>query len=74
MGVVNSLQVLPVHLASDLAPGLQGLKEGNADATWVFMGWEGVQAQREGVELRAFSLDDYKAHYSATLLLCTGDW
>lgn len=30
------------------------LAQGEADATWVFMGWEGVEAQRRGVELNAF--------------------
>jgi NMT1/THI5 like len=39
---------------------MKGLMEGKADATWVFMGWEGVLARAEGVELNAFSLDDYK--------------
>lgn len=28
--------------------------QGEADATWVFMGWEGVEAKRKGVELNAF--------------------
>lgn len=28
--------------------------QGEADATWVFMGWEGVEARRKGVELNAF--------------------
>ena len=32
------------------------LQEGKADATWVFMGWEGVEARLKGVELNAFHL------------------
>ena len=30
------------------------LLEGRADATWVFMGWEGVEAEIRGVQLNAF--------------------
>jgi ABC-type nitrate/sulfonate/bicarbonate transport system substrate-binding protein len=30
-----------------------------ADFVWIYMGWEGIQAKREGVELNAFMLNDY---------------
>ena len=30
------------------------LLEGNFDATWVFMGWEGVEAEIRGVQLNVF--------------------
>ncbi len=43
---------LPCHHAIS-CPHLLPL-QGEADATWVFMGWEGVEAQRKGVELNAF--------------------
>ena len=36
-----------------------GLLSGETDATWVFMGWEGVLAKAKGVELNAFALDDF---------------
>lgn len=36
------------------------LLTGKADATWVFMAWEGVMAKLGGVELNVFQLDDYK--------------
>jgi NitT/TauT family transport system substrate-binding protein len=42
------------------------LLEGVADATWVFMPWEGVQAERDGVGLNAFALDDYGVPYGYT--------
>ena len=32
----------------------QRLLEGNFDATWVFMGWEGVEAEIKGVQLNVF--------------------
>jgi ABC-type nitrate/sulfonate/bicarbonate transport system substrate-binding protein len=34
-----------------------------ADATWVFMGWEGVEAKLKGVELNVFKLGDYGIPY-----------
>ncbi|MEO5953461.1 MAG: ABC transporter substrate-binding protein [Chloroflexia bacterium] len=30
-----------------------------ADFVWIYMGWEGIQAKREGVELNTFMLNDY---------------
>jgi NitT/TauT family transport system substrate-binding protein len=42
------------------------LLEGTADATWVFMPWEGLLAERDGVELDAFRLDDYGVPYGYT--------
>lgn len=32
---------------------------GEADATWIFQGWEGVQASRTGIPLTSFSLPSY---------------
>jgi len=37
--------------------------EGKADATWVFMGWEGVEAKMKGLELNTFYLQDYGIPY-----------
>ena len=45
------------------------LVDGTADATWVFMPWEGVQAERDGIELNAFSLDEYGVPYGYTPVL-----
>ncbi|MFW6347136.1 MAG: ABC transporter substrate-binding protein [Cyclonatronaceae bacterium] len=45
------------------------LKKGEADATWVFMPWEGVQAQMSGIELNVFALEDYGIPYGYTPLL-----
>jgi len=36
---------------------------GKADATWVFMGWEGVIAARAGVELNSFYPQDFGVPY-----------
>lgn len=48
----------------DTSMGMLGiwktLLAGKADATWVFMAWEGVMAKQGGVELNVFQLDDYK--------------
>ena len=40
------------------------LVEGKFDATWVFMQWEGVEAQLKGVELNAFPVCDYGVPYA----------
>jgi len=45
------------------------LLEGDADATWVFMPWEGVMADRDGIGLNAFYLDEYDVPYGYTPLL-----
>lgn len=45
------------------------LKGGDAKSTWVFMGWEGVEAQRKGVELNAFYLDQFGIPYGPSPLL-----
>ena len=42
------------------------LLEGEADATWVFMPWEGLLAERDGVSLTPFYLDDYDVPYGYT--------
>lgn len=40
------------------------LLEGEADATWVFLNWEGVEAEESGVDLNYFKLNDYQIPYS----------
>ncbi len=45
--------------------------QGKADATWVFMGWEGIDAKRKGIELNAFSLEDFKIPYGYSPVLVT---
>lgn len=38
---------------------LQALKDKTIDFAWVFKGWEGIQAEREGLQLTTFNLTDY---------------
>lgn len=45
------------------------LKSGEADATWVFMPWEGVEARHNGIALNAFRMDDFGIPYGYTPLL-----
>jgi len=45
------------------------LLSGEADATWVFVPWEGVQAERDGIDLHTFGLDDYGVPYGYTPVL-----
>lgn len=39
------------------------LLNGSFDATWVFMGWEGVEAKLQGIELNSFLMQDYGVPY-----------
>ena len=39
------------------------LLAGNADATWIFTNWEGVEAEMAGVELNTFRLADFGIPY-----------
>mmetsp|Transcript_45891 Transcript_45891/g.93657 ORF Transcript_45891/g.93657 Transcript_45891/m.93657 type:complete len:215 (-) Transcript_45891:200-844(-) len=45
------------------------LLKGEADATWVFMGWEGIEAELKGVKLNAFGLEQYQIPYGYSPLL-----
>ncbi len=45
------------------------LLAGDADATWIFDPWEGVQADREGVALNRFTLADYGIPYGYSPVL-----
>lgn len=39
------------------------VKKGDLDATWVFMPWEGVEAEMEGVKLNVFRAGDFEIPY-----------
>lgn len=39
--------------------GFDALLAGRADFVWIFEGWQGVQAQREGIDLTLFNFNDY---------------
>jgi len=45
------------------------LLAGKADATWVFMPWEGIMAHHEGIELNSFSLDEFEIPYGYSPVL-----
>lgn len=45
------------------------LKSGEADSTWVFMPWEGIEAKKNGLELNVFRMEDYGIPYGYTPLL-----
>jgi NitT/TauT family transport system substrate-binding protein len=42
------------------------LVDGSADATWVFLPWEGLAAERDGIDLNAFRMDEYDVPYGYT--------
>lgn len=39
------------------------MKEGTVDSTWIFLPWEGVEAELEGTELHVFKTEDYGVPY-----------
>lgn len=41
----------------------EAVKAGRVDATWIFLPWEGVEAEVEGVETKHFKLGDYDIPY-----------
>lgn len=45
------------------------LLKGEAKSTWVFMGWEGVEAQLKGVELNSFFLEPFGIPYGPSPLV-----
>lgn len=49
----DGCQLVPAHPPTS-SSHLLSLAQGEADSTWVFMGWEGVEAARKGLELNAF--------------------
>ena len=46
------------------------LVDGEYDATWVFLQWEGVEAKMRGLELNAFKLGDFGVPYAYAPCLC----
>lgn len=50
------------------------LVAGKADATWIFKGWEGVEARLARIELHEFSLADYGIPYGySPVIVCLLD-
>lgn len=45
------------------------LLNGKAEATWVFIPWEGIMAKRAGIRLNTFRLDDYDIPYGYSPIL-----
>ncbi|KAK5134255.1 hypothetical protein LTR08_006799 [Meristemomyces frigidus] len=41
----------------------ESLKQGKVDATWIFMPWEGVEAEMEGLDLTTVQMGDYGIPY-----------
>lgn len=53
----------------------KALLTNEADATWIFLPWEGVEADIEGIELNQFLLDDYNIPYGySPVLVAHRDW
>ena len=49
------------------------LLKGKADATWIFLNWEGVEAENEGIALELFQMKDYNIPYSYSPVIAAGE-
>ena len=49
------------------------LINGQADATWIFMNWEGVEATQKNYPLKYFKMEEYGIPYSYSPLLVTNE-
>lgn len=49
------------------------LLAGSADATWVFLPWEGVEARLKGVQLNVFQLQDYGIPYGYSPVIAVNE-
>lgn len=47
------------------------LLEHQADATWIFNTWEGIEAKSQNIDLNLFSLDDYGISYAYSPVIVT---
>ena len=46
------------NVTTQLDP-IAALKSGQFDFAWIYLGWEGIEAQQQGIALNAFPLADY---------------
>ncbi len=52
----------------------EAVKTGQADFVWIFMGWDGVAAERAGVDLNAFYIKDYGVpDYYTPVIITSGE-
>jgi ABC-type nitrate/sulfonate/bicarbonate transport system substrate-binding protein len=47
------------------------LLNGEADATWIFVNWEGIEAEAQGVELNLFRMSEYGIPYGYSPVIMT---
>lgn len=53
--------------------GYAAVKAGQADFVWIYMGWEGIQAKREGVDLNVFYVNKYCVpDYPSPVIITSG--
>lgn len=50
------------------------LLSGHADATWIFLNWEGVEAKGKGIDLELFKMADYDIPYSYSPVIATNEY
>lgn len=63
-GLGTAIEVVPPKLDC-----FDHVLRGESDATWIFMGWEGIMMKRRGIELSSISLEDTNVPYGYTPVL-----
>ena len=68
------MHLICIHIVDKLITGwfrefTSACVQGEADATWVFLGWEGIEADIKGVKLNKFKLEDFNVPYGHSPLL-----
>ncbi len=49
------------------------LTSGKFDSTWIFVNWEGVEAEQKSIDLRYFKMEDFQIPYSYSPMLVTDE-
>ena len=49
------------------------LSKGTFDATWIFMNWEGIEAEKLDTQLRYFAMHDFDIPYSYSPLIAASE-
>jgi ABC-type nitrate/sulfonate/bicarbonate transport system substrate-binding protein len=51
----------------------ENLISGKSDATWIFLNWEGIEAEQKGYDLKFFKLSDYSIPYSYSPVIAANE-
>lgn len=70
MAIVNSMvQDSVIEVKPPKLECFEAVLNGDADATWIFLGWEGITAKRRGIDLNTFPVSGTVPYGYSPLLL-----